>query len=112
MSENIGDITKQLTLASSVGNTDYFWLLTGAGQAVKIPADLVKAYIATGVSLQFRGGATGIEISYDGGATWTEAVPYTEMNITKMVALTQAEYDALVAAGTVDSGTYYSIFEE
>lgn len=29
-----------------------------------------------------------------------------------MVALTQAEYDALVAAGTVNESTYYNILEE
>lgn len=30
----------------------------------------------------------------------------------KMVALTQGEYDAMEAAGTIDTETYYNIMEE
>ena len=51
---------------------------------------------------------------------WAEVVPKTTQNWIehfreyeeRTVALTQAEYDALVAAGTVDDETYYNIFEE
>ncbi len=41
-----------------------------------------------------------------------EQVATLQANEVKMVALTQAEYDALVAAGTVDANTYYNILEE
>ena len=51
---------------------------------------------------------------------WSEVVPKTTQNWIehfreyeeRTVALTQAEYDALVAAGTVDAETYYNVFEE
>lgn len=33
-------------------------------------------------------------------------------NAVKMVALTQAEYDKMVADGTLDANTYYNILEE
>lgn len=41
-----------------------------------------------------------------------QAVKDLETGSVKMTALTQAEYDALVAAGTVDADTYYNILEE
>lgn len=37
---------------------------------------------------------------------------YVNNRIPAMVTLTQAAYDALVAAGTVDQNTYYNILEE
>lgn len=36
----------------------------------------------------------------------------TMAKLPPMVALTQEEYDALVAAGTVEEGTYYNIMED
>ena len=44
-----------------------------------------------------------------GGATLADEL---KNNQVKMVALTQSEYDAKVAAGTVDANTYYNILEE
>lgn len=41
----------------------------------------------------------------------SEAISTLQSNSAKMVALTQDEYDALVEAGTVDTDTYYNIFE-
>lgn len=48
-----------------------------------------------------------------------QAVKDNETNIAtltkdavQMVAVTQEEYDALVAAGTVDANTWYNILEE
>ncbi len=41
-----------------------------------------------------------------------QAVKNLETDAVKMVALTQDEYDAMAAAGTLDAGTYYNILEE
>lgn len=41
-----------------------------------------------------------------------QAIKDLETSAVKMVALTQAEYDKLVAAGTLDADTYYNILEE
>lgn len=55
------------------------------------------------------------------GRTWIGSVDLSDIDTrltalekksVTMVALTQDEYDALVAAGTVDSETYYNILEE
>lgn len=40
------------------------------------------------------------------------AVKDLEISAVKMVALSQADYDALVAAGNVDADTWYNILEE
>lgn len=110
----------------------------GNGQSVLIPAELIRAYLvenvsptvgdngdwyvngkdlgikAEGATPKLRGGTYGIEVSTDGGTTWTEVVPYTSIapQGVKMVALSQDDYDALVAAGTIDADTYYNILEE
>ncbi len=41
-----------------------------------------------------------------------QAIRDLEATAVSMVALTQAEYDKLVAAGTLDADTYYNILEE
>lgn len=49
------------------------------------------------------------------GAEWTadeQKSARTRMGINEHITLTQAEYDALVSAGTVDENTYYYIKEE
>ena len=49
------------------------------------------------------------------GSAWTEDEQKSaraRMGISEHVTLTQAEYDALVSAGTVDENTYYYIKEE
>ena len=49
------------------------------------------------------------------GADWTDeekASARTRMGVPNHITLTQAEYDALVEAGTVDENTYYYIKEE
>lgn len=106
---NIGDIIKQLTKASRlVVNTDSFCVLTAAGQAVTIPAEFVRQYLSAAVTPKFRSKDGQMEISYDGGSTWTS----TGLSTTKMVTLSQDEYDALVTAGTIDPDTYYNVLEE
>lgn len=41
-----------------------------------------------------------------------QAVRDLETTAVKMVALTQSDYDKLVAAGALDADTYYNILEE
>lgn len=41
-----------------------------------------------------------------------QAVKDLETKAVKMVALSQAEYDTLASAGTLDAETYYNILEE
>ena len=111
---NINDIARQLNTASRlVVSTDFFWIYTGNGSQVKIPAEFVRAYLVNGVkpsinangnweidgkdlgvvakgkTPQFRGGTMGIEVSYDEGKTWTQAVAYTDMD-PDLTALTEA----------------------
>lgn len=49
---DIGNISKQLTEASRVVvSTDGFWVQTGGGQSVRIPAEFVRAYLLAGVAV-------------------------------------------------------------
>lgn len=115
----IGDVSKQLTKASRlVLDTDGFWILTGDGQSVYIPAEWVRAYLvngispsvgedgywyvngkslgvkAEGVTPQLRGGTLGQEVSYDKGSTWSQFVSYDEIDI-DLVSL-EAEYQKVI----------------
>ena len=62
-------------------------------------------------------GHTGTEADFiawlrEPAETAASKVDETLALVGKTVALTQEEYDALVAAGTVDANTYYNILEE
>ena len=106
----INDIASQLSTASRlVASTDYFWVYATdeslGEQYVKIPAELVRAYLTNGIApvIDENGnwliggketgvkaeGVTpmlrsneglGIEVSYDKGKTWQMLALYSELN--------------------------------
>lgn len=47
---NIGDISSKLTVSSAVTSADGFWIQTGDGQSVRVPAEVVRAYLGAGIT--------------------------------------------------------------
>lgn len=73
----IGDIAKQMTKASRViVSTDGFWVQTGDGQSVQVPAEFVRAYLGAAImpSISETGtwkvGDTDLGIKAAGSISW------------------------------------------
>lgn len=73
---DIGNISKQLTEASSVVMTDSFWLQTAGGQSVRVSAQFVRAYLGASItpSISADGtwkiGDTDTGLKAAGSVTW------------------------------------------
>lgn len=74
---DIGNISNQLTVASRVVvSTDGFWVQTGGGQSVRIPAEFVRAYLGASItpSISADGtwkiGDTDTGLKAAGSVTW------------------------------------------
>lgn len=106
---------------SSVVDSDRFMVKsveTGSTQAVFITADVLKAYLGTGlvsvsqngtwiingtdtqipvagVSPQLRAGTTGLEVSYDNGTTWSTLVLYSRINQGTLLEISEEQFNAI-----------------
>lgn len=91
----VREIAVQLATASRiVAATDFFWVYTGDGTQVKIPAEYVRAYLLQ--QFEFKSGDTGILVSTDGGSSWTEIVGYED--ITPALEGLVTQYEKMLAS--------------
>lgn len=109
----INDIASQLSTASRlVVSTDYFWVYATdknlGDQYVKIPAELVRAYLTNGIA----------PVIGEDGTWWSNGQQLTDPTTGDPIVanqnkfLTKDEYDALEASGKLQSGVFYFIEEE
>lgn len=126
----INDIASQLSTASRVVvTTDFFWIYTGNGSQVKIPAEFVRAYLtngiiptidengnwliggketgvkAEGVTPKLRATTLGVEVSYDKGATWQTCFLYSELDPDLQPLIDAYEQITKSEAGRVEAET-------
>src|SRR5574344_1915225 len=82
------EFLQALATGSAIIDTDNVVVYSSGGEALKIPAKVVKAYLINGITPQFRNQKSGIEMSVDGGTTWDVLVTTTELglDVTKLTA--------------------------
>lgn len=82
------EFLQALATGSAIIDTDNVVVYSSGGEALKIPAKVVKAYLINGITPQFRNQGSGIEMSVDGGTTWDVLVTTTELglDVTKLTA--------------------------
>ena len=61
------EFLQALATGSAIIDTDNVVVYSSGGEALKIPAKVVKAYLINGITPQFRNQGSGIEMSVDGG---------------------------------------------
>lgn len=104
------EFLQALATGSAIIDTDNVVVYSSGGEALKIPAKVVKAYLINGITPQFRNQGNGIEMSVDGGTTWDVLVTTTELglrdyandlNIDKLYPLSTGYYTLSTAIATI-----------